>query len=813
MSQSELEISEMEKRFYFQNGLRAETAKKVKEFIGKSQYGSSHFEAIYKLQTTPRESEIVDGSENTSKGAGSYQTQCKSTKETNHYVSVSFYVILEVSAWASKQSELPTAVSSFVDNGSSLNGVIEELANQLQLDIIEHPHNLMTVMLGYNQAVQRPKRTVEMKLQIPNFPETCEAFTVMPVPEGKDVVLGMKWLQENNPDIDREQLRKGKCAEAVFAVNPHDSEKAERFNQQGWDALVENPAYEALVKYRDTVFRTELPSSTPPDREGIEHEIQLYPGAQSISVKQWRQSPKQRKVIQDWTKEMVQAGIIRPSTSAFCAPTFCVKNRLGGALSTIIANVTVQLFLPATSMPRKEDTYSITAFSTPNGLFEYLVTPMGLSGSLGTFNRLIQRVFSDLHDVMRIYFDDIYVYTQDQDVQKHVDALERVLMRYQEQQLYVKLSKCQICAKEIPCLGDFVGRNGVRMVPDKVRIIKEWPVPRTKKQMESVFGYDSFAGPLHESTKGLRPKETLHLTDHQLKCFDELKRRLSTLLVLQLPDFDKSFAIRMDASNFAIGGVLFQNEGGLEHPMAYTGRKMKPVELNYAVREQELLAIMHAPRVWRVYLLDRPFTFETDHKSIETILTQKTTNRRVARWFNELAEFHPQFKWIPGDSNQVSLSELIEAARNREIVASIQTTSVTVAHSAKQLYSTDIRVQKILQSIGSGKEVPRYSVNNGVLYYQTRDGVNSRLVIPDNEDMKNRIICENHDVVTAGHPGYFKTYLGVQKKHYWLKISKYIQRYVNICELCQRNKARQTKPPGLLQPLEILEGLIFRWPS
>ncbi|GMF68535.1 unnamed protein product [Phytophthora fragariaefolia] len=158
---------------------------------------------------------------------------------------------------------------------------------------------------------------------------------------------------------------------------------------------------------------------------------------------------------------------------------------------------------------------------------------------------------------------------------------------------------------------------------------------------------------------------------------------------------------------------------------------MKPAELNYPVREQELLAIMHALRVWSVYLLDRPFTVETDHKSIETILTQKTTNRRVARWFNELAEFQPQFKWIPGESNQVSdamsrnplfehnaaqvrLSELIEAARNREIVTSIQTPSATVTHSAKQQYSTDRRVQELWQSISSGKEVPRYSVKNGL---------------------------------------------------------------------------------------------------
>ncbi|OWZ00869.1 hypothetical protein PHMEG_00027849 [Phytophthora megakarya] len=126
-------------------------------------------------------------------------------------------------------------------------------------------------------------------------------------------------------------------------------------------------------------------------------------------------------------------------------------------------------------------------------------------------------------------------------------------MRCHEQQLYVKLSKCQFCVEEIPWLDEFVGRNGVRIHPDKVCVIKEWSMPRTKKQMERFW------------------------------CFDEVKRRLSTPPVLQLPDFDKPFGIRMDASNFAIGGVLFQNEGGLEHPIAYTSRKMKLAELNYPV--------------------------------------------------------------------------------------------------------------------------------------------------------------------------------------------------------------------------------------
>ncbi|GMF31673.1 unnamed protein product [Phytophthora lilii] len=130
---------------------------------------------------------------------------------------------------------------------------------------------------------------------------------------------------------------------------------------------------------------------------------------------------------------------------------------------------------------------------------------------------------------------------------------------------------------------------------------------------------------------------------------------------------------------------------------------------------------------------------------------------------------------------------------------------MTVAQSAVKMYPWNKDLQRLVKL---GDKVPHYSLNNGVLYYQTCEDDSPRLYSPDDEDMKNRVICENHDAVTAGHPGYYKTYIAVREKYYWPKMMKYIQRYVNTCEMCQRNKARQTKPPGLLQPLDIPRG---RW--
>lgn len=80
------------------------------------------------------------------------------------------------------------------------------------------------------------------------------------------------------------------------------------------------------------------------------------------------------------------------------------------------------------------------------------------------FNRLIQTVFEDQSDSCRAYFDDLFVFTTTGSMADHLAALDKVLACCAEQQLYVKLAKCTFCADEIPCLGDYIGRGGIRMI-------------------------------------------------------------------------------------------------------------------------------------------------------------------------------------------------------------------------------------------------------------------------------------------------------------------------------------------------------------
>ncbi|KAE9050479.1 hypothetical protein PR001_g2343 [Phytophthora rubi] len=199
----------------------------------------------------------------------------------------------------------------------------------------------------------------------------------------------------------------------------------------------------------------------------------------------------------------------------------------------------------------------------------------------------------------------------------HLAALDIVLARCAEQQLYVKLAKCTFCADEIPCLGDYIGRGGIRMDPDKIKCIREWPTPRTKRDLQSFLGtcvyvlkycpdFAALSAPLTEATKGKTKHEKIALDEEQQRWFAELKQCLSSPPILSHPDTTRPFHVKMDASDYAVGGgYLFQlDPNGHEQVIAYGGRKLTSAERMYPTRENELLAALHAMRTWKVYLID-----------------------------------------------------------------------------------------------------------------------------------------------------------------------------------------------------------------
>jgi hypothetical protein len=110
--------------------------------------------------------------------------------------------------------------------------------------------------------------------------------------------------------------------------------------------------------------------------------------------------------------------------------------------------------------------------------------------------------------------------------------------------------------------------------------------------------------------------------------FDLLKQKLTKAPLFRTPDESLPYEVVTDAFDLGLGGVLLQ-EG---QPVAFESKKLNKAELNYQTTEKEMLAVVHALRVWRCFLEGAQFTVYTDHVSKTYFQTQPNLSRWQARW-------------------------------------------------------------------------------------------------------------------------------------------------------------------------------------
>ena len=109
--------------------------------------------------------------------------------------------------------------------------------------------------------------------------------------------------------------------------------------------------------------------------------------------------------------------------------------------------------------------------------------------------------------------------------------------------------------------------------------------------------------------------------------------------------------LQTHASDRGVGAVLSQMYEGEDHPVAYFSRKLLPREEKYSVVEKKCLAIRLAVQMFRVYLLGRPFTIQTDQRSLEWLDRLKDTNNRLMRWGLALQPFQFTVQYRKGKAN------------------------------------------------------------------------------------------------------------------------------------------------------------------
>jgi hypothetical protein len=112
------------------------------------------------------------------------------------------------------------------------------------------------------------------------------------------------------------------------------------------------------------------------------------------------------------------------------------------------------------------------------------------------------------------------------------------------------------------------------------------------------------------------------------EAFKNLKKLLTTWLVLAQPDIARPFDVYCDASGNGLGGVLIQ-EGRV---ISYALWQLRLHEEHYPTHDLELATVVMALRTWQHYLLGNVVHINMDHKSLKYIFTQPDLNMRQRRW-------------------------------------------------------------------------------------------------------------------------------------------------------------------------------------
>lgn len=566
-----------------------------------------------------------------------------------------------------------------------------------------------------------------------------------------------------------------------------------------------------------------------------------------IAQKPYRVSPFKRQLISQHVRKMIACNIIQESKSEWASPVNLVKQNndyrftvdyrkinaripsdpyavphmdsFFERLSTARYFSKIDLRKGYWQIPLHPDSIKYTAFICHEGKYEFLRMPFGFSNAVAEFQRFINNLLKDARGTFADpYLDDILIYSDTWE--DHMKHLRFVLDRLREANLTANVEKCEFGKTTVTYLGFIISPEGLRTDPEKTKAIRDYPIPKSLDKAPSlrrfigmcscyrtfIPNFTRIADPL---LKLLRDDTPYCWDEPQQSAFDQLKHLISHSVTLALPDFNKKFTLRTDASLTGLGAVLSQQqEDGKDRPIAFASRSLSKTERNYHATELEGLAIIWALKKFRHFLEGREFFLQTDSRALTYINSMKDVNSKFMRWALLIQDFRPIISHISGVRNAVAdaLSRAPVGEPEDEDPPSYESpptdaslltlTTVCPALSIVELSRTqqaDPETQSLICALPQ-----HFAIEDGILYKQGNSGTLLPFI---SRSLRPAVLEFFHDAPTAGHLGVRKTIARLFRRVFWFGMQEDIYKYIRSCKICQAVKNPNTLPPGSMQPV------------
>ena len=609
-------------------------------------------------------------------------------------------------------------VNAMPDSGCNTYGLIDSRfvqRNKLQRIPIEK----RKVFAYDDRPGEAVEAVVKLEVDVGGIQRTGFVYEIHRMKD-QDLILGLPWLKDTRARIEPEgpslffpqsnvnipsmlphldvhsvsaesfkTLLMNRKKNQIFSASMVDIDKALRIKEVT-DPRTRLP--EHYHQYLD-VFDQKAADQLPPHRPGADHKIELNVDEKGRSPEVpygplYQMTREELLVLRKTLTELLDKGFIRVSNSPAAAPVlfakqpsgklrFCVDYRALNALTKKdryplpLINETLERIGKATWFTKldviqayyklriAEGDEWMTAFRTRYGLFEWLVTPLGLANAPSTFQKYINWCLRDyLDEFVSAYIDDILVFTTGS-LRKHREHVSKVLERLRQAGLQISIDKCEFETHSTKYLGFIIETGkGVRMDPEKVKAILDWASPTTVKGVRAFLGFANFYRRfIKEFSAIVAPLTRLtskdvkfHWSEEANGAFERLKKAFTCAPVLMQFDPDRETVLEADASGYATGGVLSQyDEEGVLRPCAFFSQKNSPAECNYEIYEKELLAIIKCTRQWSAELRSAGrFRVLTDHKNLTYFATHRRLKERQMRWAEELSQYNFSIAYRPG---------------------------------------------------------------------------------------------------------------------------------------------------------------------